>query len=136
MCSNWVFLKNCFWRLFSIKPAISTVEAFSKDIMFSFFKLNSIIWQTNFCLNIILLDNACNCLFTNMLIFKNSINFIESIWNDWTELLSSWHFKWVFYCFVFWKFYEILFLIFALNEDSDKNFNFVYYFFLYNKGLY
>lgn len=126
MWSYWVFLKNGLWRFFCIKPSVSTVETFSKNILFSFFKLNTIFWKTNFCLYIILFNNPCNIVWADMLILESSVNFIETVWNDWTEFLSSWHFELMFFVLEFWKFNEILFLISTFNKDSDKNFNFVY----------
>ena len=85
------FFDNCFRWIFSIEPSVSTIETFSKSILFALLQLYSCFGNTNFCLYIILLDDSCNGILANVLIFQCSVNCIKSIWYDWAESLLSWH---------------------------------------------
>ncbi len=89
---RFFFLYYSFRRLFRIKPSILAIEALSKDITLSLFKLNSILGNTYFRLYLILLNDSCDHVWPNMLIFKSGIDLIKSVWGYRTKRLSSWHF--------------------------------------------
>lgn len=76
------FLSYSLGRIFSIKPSVFGIEAFSKCVLFSFFQFYSILGDWDFRLNLILLNDSSDDIFSNMLIFESGINFIKTIGCD------------------------------------------------------
>ena len=59
--------------------------------MFSFFKFDTIFGNAYLGLNVVLLDDSCDHIGSDVLVLESGINFIESIRNDGAEFLSSGH---------------------------------------------
>ncbi len=90
-----LFLYDSFRGLFCIEPSIFAIETLSEDITLSLLKLNSIFRNAYFSLYLILFNDSCDHIWSNMLIFKSGIDLVKSVWGYGTKRLSSWHFFYI-----------------------------------------
>ena len=119
MKSALVFFNNSFCWVFSIQPSIFWFETFLKIVLFSFFQFNSFFGNRDFSLNISLLNDGCDNIVCNMLIFDSGIDLIETIWYGLVEISFSWHFENMLlsfeFCYFFIKYFLRLRCIFDRN---------------------
>ena len=91
MDGGGVFFDNGLRRLFGVEPSVSAVEALAKGVLFALLKFDAVFGDVDFSLDVVLFDDSSDHVGANVLILEGCIDFVEPVWNDGAELLSSGH---------------------------------------------